>query len=166
MKENNFPFLRIMHHPSKWLEGNRLVQPQSYLHLSMSIFPARTYPRVSEKVVLLCYSRLNPSNQPSHSKLTAFFSGSHSSEQYLLQVSQCPISNQEHYSPSSPICSHLPQSLKNSAIQTFPVHLQEMSLVRLDQHICLRLALSSVVTVHNNDIYDLWFVRKVECIEA
>jgi hypothetical protein len=159
-------FLRIMHHPSTWLTGNKLVQPQSSLHLSMPIFPARTYSRVSKKVMLLCDSRPNPNIQPSHSKLTACFSGPHSSEQYLLQISQCLTSNQEHYSPSRPIFSHLPQSLQNPAIQTFSVHLQEMSLVRLDQHICLHLTLSSIVAIHNNDIYDLRLVRNVECIEA
>jgi hypothetical protein len=76
-------------------DGQQTCPTTILLHLSMSIFPARTYPRVSKKVMLLCYSQPNPNIQPSHSKLTAFFSGLHSTEQYLLQVSQCPISNQD-----------------------------------------------------------------------
>jgi hypothetical protein len=149
--------------PSLQVADGQQTCPTTILSPSLDVnLSSRNILRVSKKVMLLCYSRLNPNIQPSHSKLTAFFSGPHSSEQYLLQVSKYPISNQEHYSPSLPICSHLPQSLQNPTIQTFPVHLQEMSLVRLDQHMYLRLALSSIVAIRNDDIYDLWFVQKVE----
>jgi hypothetical protein len=145
--------------PLQMADGQQTC-PTTILSPSLNVnLSSKNIPSVSKKVMLHCSSQLNPNIRSSHSKLTAFFSGLHSSEQYLLQVSQCSISNQEHYSPNLLICSRLPQSLQNPTIQTFPVHLKEMSLVCLDQHICLHLALSSIVAIRNSDIYDLWFVR-------